>query len=50
MTMRRMHLVVGIAAAVAFLLTGQYMDRRLAHLEGMADLPRRAALRAWGRR
>ena len=38
--MRRLHLVVGSAAAVAFLLTGQYMDRWLAHLEGMADLPR----------
>ena len=38
--MRRAHLVVGLASFVAFLLTGQYMDRWLGHLETMADLPR----------
>ncbi len=38
--MRRAHLVVGLASFVAFLLTGQYMDRWLGHLEAMADLPR----------
>jgi hypothetical protein len=38
--MRRLHLVVGCAGVVAFLLTGQYMDRWLDHLAGMPDLPR----------
>ena len=34
------HLVVGIAVLLAFLGTGQFMDRRLDHLVGMADAPR----------
>jgi hypothetical protein len=38
--MRRLHLWIGLAGVVAFILTGQYMDRRLGHLAGMADLPR----------
>lgn len=38
--MRRFHLVFGVAVVVAFLLTGQYMDRLHNHLEGMADGPR----------
>jgi hypothetical protein len=38
--MRRLHLVVGVAGVVAFLLQGQYMDRWLGHLEGMDHLPR----------
>ena len=38
--MRRLHLWIGIAGVVAFALTGQYMDRWLSHLAGMADLPR----------
>ena len=38
--MRRLHFVVGIASFIAFLLTGQYMDRWLGHLAGMPDLPR----------
>ena len=38
--MRRLHLAVGLAGVVAFLMTGQYMDRWLGHLAGMADLPR----------
>ena len=38
--MRRMHLWIGLVGVVAFVLTGQYMDRRLGHLAGMADLPR----------
>ncbi len=38
--LRRVHLAVGIAALVAFVLTGQYMDRVHAHLDGMADAPR----------
>ena len=38
--MRRLHLWIGMIGVVAFILTGQYMDRRLGHLAGMADLPR----------
>lgn len=38
--LRRLHMVVGLTALVAFMLTGQYMDRALDHLEGMADAPR----------
>lgn len=38
--MRRLHFGVGALGVVAFLLTGQYMDRWLGHLAGMADLPR----------
>lgn len=36
----RVHMVIGIIVLVAFLLTGQYMDRRLGHLTGMPDGPR----------
>ena len=32
--MKRVHLVVGVAGVVAFLLTGQYMDRALGHMVG----------------
>jgi hypothetical protein len=38
--MRRVHVWIGRAGVVAFLLTGQYMDRWLGHLAGVADLPR----------
>ena len=38
--MRRLHLAIGFAGVVVFLMTGQYMDRWLGHLAGMADLPR----------
>lgn len=38
--LRRLHLIVGLAALGGFVLTGQYMDLRHAHLEGMADAPR----------
>jgi hypothetical protein len=38
--MRRVHLVVGLAAIVAFVASGQYMDLRHGHLRGMADGPR----------
>lgn len=37
---KRVHLLVGIAGLTAFVLTGQYMDRWLSHLDGMADGPR----------
>jgi hypothetical protein len=38
--MRRTHLIFGIAALFAFVLTGQYMDKFYNHLRGMADAPR----------
>jgi len=38
--MKRFHLIFGFLVLVAFLLTGQYMDRFLEHLRGMADGPR----------
>lgn len=38
--MRRSHLIVGYAGVIVFILSGQYMDRWLGHLAGMADLPR----------
>lgn len=37
---KRLHILVGLAGLAAFLLTGQYMDRWLGHLEGMPDGPR----------
>jgi hypothetical protein len=38
--MRRLHLAIGTLALIAFILTGQYMDRVHAHLVGMPDGPR----------
>ena len=38
--MKRFHLIFGLAMLVAFLLTGQYMDRVHEHLRNMADGPR----------
>ena len=38
--MKRFHLIFGFAVVIIFLLTGQYMDKYLGHLEGMADGPR----------
>jgi hypothetical protein len=40
MLFRRVHLILGIVGVVAFLATGQYMDHRWDHLQGMADRPR----------
>lgn len=40
MSIRSLHLALGLAGIVAFLVTGQYMDRRLDHLHGMSDGPR----------
>jgi len=37
---RRFHWVLGVVLLATFLLTGQYMDRIHAHLDGMADGPR----------
>jgi hypothetical protein len=39
-TARRFHAVLGVVLLATFLLTGQYMDRIHAHLDGMADGPR----------
>lgn len=38
--MKRFHLIFGLFMLVAFLLTGQYMDRFHEHLRNMADGPR----------
>jgi magnesium-transporting ATPase (P-type) len=38
--MKRLHLLFGILLFVVFVLTGQYMDKFLNHLHGMADGPR----------
>jgi hypothetical protein len=38
--LKKLHLVVGVAGFVAFVLTGQYMHWFHAHLYGMADGPR----------
>lgn len=38
--MKRFHLIFGFVVIIIFLLTGQYMDKFLRHLEGMADGPR----------
>ena len=38
--MKRFHVIFGLIAVVIFLLTGQYMDHYLGHLEGMPDGPR----------
>ena len=38
--MKRVHLIVGVVVVLAFLLTGQYMDRCHDHLRSMPDGPR----------
>ena len=38
--MKKTHLIFGGFIVLAFLLTGQYMDKSLNHLEGMPDGPR----------
>jgi hypothetical protein len=38
--MKRFHLIFGLVVVVVFLLTGQYMDRRLYHLMYLTDGPR----------
>jgi hypothetical protein len=38
--MRRLHLVVGLVGVVAFLASGQYMDRVYDHLQGLDDATR----------
>jgi hypothetical protein len=38
--MKKAHLIFGVLIVIAFLLTGQYMDKFYNHLHGMADGPR----------
>jgi hypothetical protein len=38
--MRRAHLIVGLVTLVAFLASGQYMDREYDHLRGLDDATR----------
>jgi hypothetical protein len=38
--MKIFHLVFGLLVVITFVLTGQYMDRYLAHLQFTPDLPR----------
>jgi hypothetical protein len=38
--MKKTHLIFGALVVVAFLLTGQYMDKFHNHLHGMPDAPR----------
>ena len=38
--MKRFHIIFGLLVIVIFLLTGQYMDKFLQHLDGMPDGPR----------
>jgi hypothetical protein len=38
--MKKAHLIFGILIVIAFLFTGQYMDKFYNHLDGMPDGPR----------
>ena len=38
--MKKVHLIFGVLVVIAFLLTGQYMDKFYSHLRGMPDAPR----------
>ena len=38
--MKKTHLIFGALVVLAFLLTGQYMDKYFNHLDGMPDGPR----------
>jgi hypothetical protein len=38
--MKKIHLIFGALVVLAFLLTGQYMDKYFNHLAGMSDGPR----------
>jgi hypothetical protein len=40
MLLQRIHLWLGISTLLVFLMTGQFMDKSLGHLVGMADGPR----------
>ena len=38
--MKKIHLIFGACVVLAFLLTGQYMDKFYHHLQGLPDAPR----------
>ena len=38
--MKKVHLIFGVFVVIAFLLTGQYMDKYYNHMVGVADAPR----------
>ena len=38
--MKKVHLIFGVCVVIAFLLTGQYMDKHFNHMVGMPDAPR----------
>ena len=38
--MKKVHLIFGVCVVIAFLLTGQYMDKYYNHMVGVADAPR----------
>ena len=38
--MKKVHLIFGMAVVIAFLLTGQYMDKHYNHMVGVPDAPR----------
>ena len=38
--MKKVHLIFGVCVVVAFLLTGQYMDKVYNHMHGVPDAPR----------
>ena len=38
--MKKIHLIFGVLVVIAFLLTGQYMDKFYNHMRGIADAPR----------
>ena len=38
--MKKIHLIVGVFVVLAFLLTGQYMDKYYNHMVGVPDGPR----------
>ena len=38
--MKKVHLIFGVVVVIAFLLTGQYMDKHFNHMVGVPDAPR----------
>ena len=38
--MKKVHLIFGVCVVIAFLLTGQYMDKHFNHMVGVPDAPR----------
>jgi len=38
--MKKVHLIFGVCVVIAFLLTGQYMDKHFNHMVGVPEAPR----------